>query len=250
MWEQSEHRMQTSRRAPKERRVRRARRKLTPQARQDRRAPKERRVRRARRKLTPQAWQGRRAPQGPRRTGWDHRCGPAREPTGRAGPRGHRRSPHTTVRKAEQAQKEPRMERAQKEPRMERTQKEPRARPRQERRAPQEQRTRTPREHREPQRRPAEQQRTRDRRGRSRGNRARSGRERWRGRARAGRSAPPSPATRDSCGRRRSRWAFARAASTRLRPAPRHRVRPQAPRACAGRRGGCGSGPSARCARR
>lgn len=217
MWEQSEHRMQTSRRAPKERRVRRAR-----------------------RKLTPQAWQGRRAPQGPRRTGWDHRCGPAREPTGRAGPRGHRRSPHTTVRKAEQAQKEPRMERAQKEPRMERTQKEPRARPRQERRAPQEQRTRARQE----------QQRTRDRRGRLRGNRARSGRERWRGRARAGRSAPPSPAIRGSCGRRRSRWAFARAASTRLRPAPRHRVRPQAPRACAGRRGGCRSGPSARCARR
>ncbi len=247
MWEQSEHRVQTSRRAPKERRVRRAR-----------------------RMLTPQAWQDRRAPQGPRRTGWDHRCGPAREPTGRAGPRGHRRSPHTTVRRAERAQKEPRMERAQKEPRarprqeqraqkeprMERAQKEPRARPRQEqrppqeRRAPQEQRTRTPREHREPQRRPAERQRTRGRRGRSRGNRARSGRERWRGRARAGRWAPPSPAIRDSCGRRRSRWAFARAASTRLRPAPRHRVRPRAPRACAGRRGGCRSGPSARCARR
>ena len=191
MWEQSEHRMQTSRRAPKERRVR---------------APKERRVRRARRMLTPQAWQDRRAPQGPRRTGWDHRCGPAREPTGRAGPRGHRRSPHTTVRRAERTQKEPRMERAQKEPR---------ARPRQERRAPQEQRTRTPREHREPQRRPAEQQRTRDRRGRSRGNRARSGRECPRGRARAGRWAPPSPAIRGSCGRHRSRWAFALAASTR-----------------------------------
>ena len=216
MWEQSEHRMQTSRRVPKERRVRRAR-----------------------RKLTPQAWQGRRAPQGPRRTGWDHRCGPAREPTGRAGPRGHRRSPHTTVRRAERAQKEPRA-RAQKEPRA-RTQKEPRAeRAQKEPRAREEQRTRARQE----------QQRTRDRRGRSRGNRARSGRERWRGRARAGRSAPPSPATRDSCGRRRSRWAFARTASTRLRPAPRHRVRPQAPRACAGRRGGCRSGPSARCARR
>ena len=207
MWEQSEHRMQTSRRVPKERRVRRAR-----------------------RKLTPQAWQDRRAPQGPRRTGWDHRCGPAREPTGRAGPRGHRRSPHTTVRMAERAQKEPRA-RAQKEPRA-RAQKEPRAR--------KEQRTRARQE----------QQRTRDRRGRSRGSRARSGRERWRGRARAGRSAPPSPAIRGSCGRHRSRWAFALAASTRPHPAPRHRVRPQAPRACAGRRGGCRSGPSARCARR